>query len=92
MSYPVQLFISGDNLAQIIDKIADSIVRNSEYTESDTEIIALRQCADAVQEVINCFVDLDSYPPGEPNTTALRSSTVTMLSGSTVTNGPETTF
>lgn len=90
MPYPDQIFIDGVQLDQIIGQIVDVIVTNTGYTESDTEIIALRQIALEIAATTDAFVDLDSYPPGQPNTKALKERIVAALSGINIPNGTET--
>ena len=92
MSYPSNVFTDGSQLDSIITQVVDIIVANTGYSESDAEIVALRDVAEAVNTVLNDFVDLDTYPPTVPNRKALREAIVLALSGSTVTNGPETTL
>lgn len=92
MSYPSQIFTDGAQLGELLDEIIDVIVANSGYTELDAEIIALREIAEEIIAATDAFVDLDSYPPGEPNTKALRERMMFALSGANITNGPETTL
>lgn len=90
MSYPSPIFTDGSQLDSIITQITDLIVLNTAYEETDNEIVALRDIATAVAATRDAFVDLDSYPAGEPNTKALKIAIVSALSGSTITNGTET--
>jgi len=91
MSYPGTLFSEG-MLADILEDIVGVIVSNSSYSEGNDEIIALRDIVDAIRATTNAYVDLDSYPPGEPNTRALKRIITKELSGSTITQGTETIF
>ena len=92
MSYPNQIFTSGAQLGPLLDEIIDVIVTNSGYMDTDAEIIALREIATEIIAATDAFIDLDSYPAGEPNTKALRERLMLALSGINITNGSETTL
>lgn len=91
-AYPGQLFDSDGTLADILEDIIDVIVSNSTYSEGSAEIIALREIVTAIRSATDAYVDLDSYPLGEPNSRALKRIVTKYLSGSTITQGTETIF
>jgi hypothetical protein len=90
MSYPSNIFTDGSQLDSILEQVVDLIVANTAYEETDSEIVALREIVVELGAAKDAFIDLDSYPPSEPNTKALRERLMLALAGVNITNGTET--